>query len=193
MGQADAGYPTETTGEDRNMKSKMMMLAALAGATALYGQNPLTTELKQTYAGIKGNVTKAADAMPEGDYGFMPGPGSRTYGAAVVHIAEVQANLCGAAKGEAAPKIDGSKTSKAEAQAALKTAFDYCDPIYESATDADATKMVKMFGRDRTMFGALNFGVIHDNEMYGTLAVYLRAKSQVPPSSVRGGMGKKKE
>ncbi len=39
--------------------------------------------------------------------------------------------------------------------AALKTAFDYCDPIYESMTDADATKMVKMFGRDRTMFGAL--------------------------------------
>ncbi len=52
------------------MKSKMMMLAAFAGATALYGQNPLTTELKQTYAGIKGNVMKAADEMPEGDYGF---------------------------------------------------------------------------------------------------------------------------
>ena len=175
------------------MKSKMMMLVAFAGATALYGQNPLTTELKQTYTGIKGNVMKAADAMPEGDYGFMPGAGSRTYGAAVVHIADVQAALCGMAKGETGPKIDGSKISKADAQAALKTAFDYCDPIYESATDADATKMVKFFGgRDRTMFGVLNFGVIHDNEMYGTLAVYLRAKSQVPPSSVRP-TGKKKE
>ena len=175
------------------MKSKMMMLAAFAGATALYGQNPLTTELKQSYNQIKGNVMKAAEEMPESDYGFMPGPGSRTFGAAVVHIAEAQAAMCGAAKGEAAPKIDGSKTSKAEAQAALKTAFDYCDPIYESATDADATKMVKMFGRDRTMFGALNMGVVHDNEMYGTLAVYLRAKDKVPPSSMRGGMGKKKE
>jgi hypothetical protein len=187
--QAIQERPRERT---ERMKSKMMMLAAFAGATALYGQNPLTTELKQTYTGIKGNVMKAADAMPEGDYGFMPGPGSRTYGAAVVHIADVQAALCGAAKGEAGPKFDPGKTSKADAQAALKTAFDYCDPIYESATDADATKMVKMFGRDRTMFGALNFGVIHDNEMYGTLAVYLRAKSVVPPSSVRP-MGKKKE
>jgi hypothetical protein len=175
------------------MKSRMIMFAAFAGATALYGQNPITTELKQSYAQVKGNVMKAADEMPEGDYGFIPGPGSRTFGAAVVHIADVQAEVCGAAKGDTAPKIDGSKTSKADAQAALKTAFDYCDPIYESATDADATKMVKMFGRDRTMFGALNLGVIHDNEMYGTLAVYLRAKSQVPPSSIRGGMGKKKE
>jgi hypothetical protein len=175
------------------MKSKMMMLAAIAGASALYGQNPLTTELKQSYAQIKGNVMKAADEMPESDYGFIPGPGSRTFGAAVVHIADAQASICGAAKGEEGPKIDGSKTSKADAQAALKTAFDYCDPIYASATDADAAKMVKLFGRDRTLFGALNMGVVHDNEMYGTLAVYLRAKSQIPPSSIRGGMGKKKE
>jgi hypothetical protein len=50
-----------------------------------------------------------------------------------------------------------------------------------------------MFGRARTMFGVLDFGVIHDNEMYGTLAVYLRAKNKVPPSSAGRGAGKKKE
>ncbi len=175
------------------MKSKMMMLAMLAGATALYAQNPLTTELKQNYAQIKATVTKAADDMPDADYGFVPGPGSRTYGAAVAHIAEVQAGLCGMSKGEPGPKIDTSKTSKADAQAALKTAFDYCDPIYAAITDADSLKMVKMFGRDKTVFGVLDFGVIHSNEMYGTLAVYLRAKNKVPPSSAGRGMGKKKE
>ena len=173
------------------MKSKMIMLAALAGAAALYGQNPLTTELRQGYAQVKGNVMKAAEEMPESDYGFIPGAGSRTYGAAVLHIAQSQAGTCGAVKGEAPPMIDGNKTSKADAQAALKTAFDYCDPIYEAATDADATKMVKMGQRERTMFGALNGGVVHDNEMYGTLAVYLRAKGNVPPSSAGRGMGKK--
>ena len=104
------------------MKSKMMMLAVLAGATALYAQNPLTTELKQNYAQIKATVTKAAEEMPDADYGFVPGPGSRTFGAAVVHIAEVQAGLCGMSKSEPGPKIDASKTSKAEAAAALKTA-----------------------------------------------------------------------
>ena len=132
--------------------------------------------------------------MPESDYAFVPGAGSRTYGGAVVHIAVVQAGLCGMAKGEAGPKIDEMKMAKAEAIAALKTAFDYCDPIYAAATDAGSLKMVKMFGRDRTVFGVLDFGVIHSNEMYGTLAVYLRAKTRVPPSSAgRGMMGKKKE
>ena len=47
------------------MKSKTIMLALVAGAIALYGQNPLTTELKQNYAQIKATVTKAADDMPE--------------------------------------------------------------------------------------------------------------------------------
>ena len=40
------------------MKSKMMMLAVLAGATALYAQNPLTTELKMQYAESKSTITK---------------------------------------------------------------------------------------------------------------------------------------
>jgi hypothetical protein len=173
------------------MKSTMTMLLALAGASAMYAQNPLTTELKQGYTQIKGDVMKAAADMPESDYGFVPGPGSRTYGAAVVHIAVVQAAVCGMAGGKEAPKIDREKTSKADAIAALQAAFDFCDPIYAAATDADAAKMVKMFGRDRTMFGTLDFGVIHDNEMYGTLAVYLRAKDKVPPTSQASPMGKK--
>jgi hypothetical protein len=173
------------------MKSMTIALGALVCAAALYGQNPLSTELKQNYAEIKANVTKAASDMPEADYGFMPGKGSRTYGAAVLHIADAQAMICGVASGKPAPKIDGTKTGKADSLAALKTAFDFCDPIYAAFTDADATKMVKMFGRDRSMFGALDMGVVHDNEMYGTLAVYLRAKDMVPPSSAGRGMGKK--
>lgn len=177
------------------MKSMMIALLALTGAAAMYGQgNPLTTELKQGYNQIKGNVMKAAAEMPEADYSFVPGKGSRTFGAAVVHVAIVQAALCGMASGKEAPKFDEAKTDKTEAEADLKAAFDFCDPIYAGITDEEAMKTVKMFGRDRTVFGVLDFGVIHSNEMYGTLAVYLRAKDMVPPSSAgRGGMGKKKK
>jgi len=174
------------------MKSTMIAMAALLGASALYAQNPLTDELRQGYNGVKNNVTRAAEKMPDGDYSFAPGMGSRTFGAAVVHIAVVQAGLCGMAAGQE-KKIDESKTDKAAALEALKEAFAFCDPIYAGLTDSQATQTVKMFGRDRTKFGVLDFGVIHGNEMYGTLAVYLRAKGLVPPSSERGGMGKKKE
>jgi uncharacterized damage-inducible protein DinB len=177
------------------MKSTLLLLATFASASAIYAQNnPLSTELKANYNQIKNNVIKAAEEMPEAEYGFVPGPGSRTYGQAVLHIAEVQMGVCAMAQGEQPKQIDQTKTSKADAIAALKAAFDYCDPIYEALNDQNGLQMAKMFGRDRTRFGILDFGVIHSNEMYGTLAVYLRAKGTVPPSSAgRGGMGKKKQ
>ncbi len=51
--------------------------------------------------------------------------------------------------------------------------------------------MGKMFGRDNAKFNILNFGVIHDNEMYGTMAVYFRVKGMVPPSSEPRGPARK--
>ena len=78
--------------------------------------------------------------------------------------------------------------------AALKESFDYCDTVVDSLTDATAVQMVKMFGRDQTRLGTLYFDVIHNNEMYGQIVVYYRAKGMTPPSTAdRPNMGKKKE
>ena len=163
------------------MKSVLMVM--LAGASLSYAQSSLSAELKKGYDEIKSAIVKAADEMPEADYNYTPGPGSRTYGATTLHAATVQAAICGMASGKQAPRFDQSKTGKADVVAAVKAAFDFCDPIYAGVTDADATKLVKMFGRDRTMYGTLDFGLIHSNETYGSMAVYLRAKTKVPPTS----------
>jgi hypothetical protein len=165
------------------MKLTTVLLVAMASAFAVYAQsNPLSTELKANYNNIKNNVLRGAEKMPEADYGFKPAPESRTFGAVVTHIAQVQAALCASAKGEA-KQLDDSKTSKADAVALLKESIDYCDAVYAAITDTGGMEMGKMFGRDRTKFGILDFNVIHDNEMYGTMAVYLRAKGLIPPSS----------
>jgi uncharacterized damage-inducible protein DinB len=165
------------------MKSRLMFLIVVAGTSAVYAQsNPLSSAVKQNYNGIKNNLLKGAEKMPEADYTFKPAAESRTYGAVVTHIAAVQGAICASAKGED-KKFDDTKTGKADAVALMKQAFDYCDPIYDSLTDANGVEMGKMFGRNMAKFSILNFGVIHDNEMYGTMAVYLRAKGIVPPSS----------
>lgn len=170
----------------------MLTFLVLAGASTMFAQSdPLSTEVKQNYSRIKDNLLKGAEKVSEADYSFKPTPAVRTFGEVVNHIAEVQMSICGVAKGED-KKLDISKTDKASAVAGLKAAFDYCDPVYDALTDANGGQTVKMFGRERTKFGTLNFGVIHDNEMYGTMAVYLRLKGLVPPSSEpRGNMGKK--
>jgi hypothetical protein len=173
------------------IKLTALSLLLAAGISSAYAQsNPLTTELKANYNNIKNNVLKGAEKMPEADYSFKPAPESRTFGEVVTHIATVQAALCASAKGET-KQLDGTKTSKTDAVALLKESVDYCDPIYNAMTDTTGLEMGKMFGRDRTKFGILDFNVIHDNEMYGTMAVYLRAKGIVPPSSEPRGNNKK--
>jgi hypothetical protein len=167
------------------MKFSLMILTLAAGFSAgsIYAQsNPLSGAVKQNYNGVKNNILKGAEKMPEADYAFKPAPESRTFGEVITHIATVQGALCASAKGEN-KTFDGTKTSKADAVAVLKASIDYCDPVYDALTDANGLEMAKMFGRDTAKFNILNFNVVHDNEMYGTMAVYLRAKGVVPPSS----------
>ena len=163
----------------------ILTLTAAFAATALYAQNPFSTETKNSYNGIKNTLTRAADEMPEADYAYSTVPGkTRTYGEIISHIADIQMILCGVVKGEPQqPSFEKTKKTKAEATAALKQSFDYCDGVYNGMTDADGATTVKMFGRDQTKLGVLNFNVAHDNEMYGTAVAYLRMKDLVPPSS----------
>jgi uncharacterized damage-inducible protein DinB len=170
-----------------NRISTLTLTAVLFGAVALNAQNPLSSDTKNFYNGIKGTITKAADQMAEADYSFKASPMERTYGAMIGHIADVQFALCGNAKGEEKKSdAEKSKTAKADLVAALKESFDYCDGVYNGLTDADAATMVALFGpRKATKLAVLNFNIAHDNEMYGQLAVYLRIKGLVPPSSQR--------
>jgi uncharacterized damage-inducible protein DinB len=165
----------------------LTLMGALLGAAALNAQNPLSTDLKNSYNGIKGTLTKAADEMSEADYSFKASPPERTYGAIVGHIADVQLALCGNGNGEQKMgDAERTKTTKADLVAALKASFDYCDGVYGSLTDADAATKVTMFGPNKaTKLAVLNFNIAHDNEMYGQMVVYLRIKGLVPPSSQR--------
>ncbi len=177
--------------------SRLLLVAGLFGTMMAQAQvSQLVTELKQNYQGIKNDVTKGAEKMSEADYSYKATPQVRSYGEIITHIAEVQLALCGMANGEQKHLSNPKATSKADSEAMLKEAFDYCDPIYNGLTDASAIQTVKFFGgRDRSKFGVLDFGVIHGNEMYGQMVVYLRMKGLVPPSSEGRGMGrgKKKE
>ncbi len=165
----------------------LTLMGALLGAVALNAQNPLSTDTKNFYNGIKGTLTKAADEMSEADYSFKASPAEKTYGAMIGHIADVQLALCGNANGEQKMgDAEKTKTTKADLVAALKASFDYCDGVYGSLTDADAATKVTMFGPNKaTKLAVLNFNIAHDNEMYGQLVVYLRIKGLVPPSSQR--------
>jgi uncharacterized damage-inducible protein DinB len=91
-----------------------------------------------------------------------------------------------------------SEWPKADLVTALKQSFEACDAAYDGTTDANATEAVPSFRGQTTRLAALWGNIGHDQECYGTMAVYLRLKGVVPPSTemmekMEKMRGKKKE
>ena len=145
--------------------------------------NPFSTDARQTYALIKSSVLKAAEKMPAEDYSFRTVTEVRTFAQMIAHIVDAQFRMCGVVKGETPTTNASSKTTKAELVPALKASFDYCDPIYETMTDAAGAAKVRWARWEMSKLGLLNWNISHDNEMYGILGAFLRIKGIVPPSS----------
>ncbi len=164
----------------------ILFVAVLGYAFVLQAaDNPLSTELKQNYDQRKAALLAEADRMPDAEYSFKATPEVGTFGSRVAHVADAHMLICSAVKGETKKPETAGKTSKADLVAALKASFDYCDGAYDLLTDAAATETVKIFGQPQTKLSALWGNVAHDSEMYGYMAVYLRLKGLVPPSSER--------
>jgi hypothetical protein len=166
-------------------RSIVMMTAALACCVTVRAANPIIQEVKDAYLLRKGDLTKAAEKMPAEGYDFKPVPEVRTFGQTLAHVADVQMQLCAAALGERKSANAASKTSKADLMAALKASFDECDAAFDSMTDATAFQMIKTGSTERSRLGALLYDATHDTEEYGYLAMYLRLKNIVPPSTER--------
>jgi uncharacterized damage-inducible protein DinB len=170
------------------MKRYAAVLVGILGlfASPLFAQaqTPSTADaIRQYYNGVKNNLLKAADKMPDDGYDFKPTPEERSFGGWIAHVADAQTAGCSRALGAPKTPSAGSKTTKADLVAALKDSFDTCDAAYAALTDANASETVQSYRGPTTRLAALAGNVAHDNECYGAIAVYLRLKGIVPPSS----------
>lgn len=169
------------------MRKLLICICILAPVAAWSQDNPLSAFTKRIYGFQKDILLRSAEKMPEENYSFKPTDSVRTFGQIVGHLADGQYLFCSGAIGEQNPglKIEQTKTSKADLIAALKTAFTYCDKVYDGMTDSTGSQMVKLFGTDTPKLGALSFNNVHNMEHYGNLVTYMRIKNIVPPTSER--------
>ena len=169
----------------RTILRSSIICLLLAGAMASAQENPFSTWNKVAYARLKTILISSAEKMPEENYSFKPAESVRSYGQLVGHVADAQYLFCSIALGEKnpAPKIEQTKTSKADLITALKEAEAYCDKAYDSMTDASGAQMVKLFGNDTPKLDVLTVNNMHNMEHYGNLVTYMRLKNIVPPSS----------
>lgn len=143
------------------------------------GPNPLVAEVKGSYDRVKGNILKAAEAMPEDAYSFSPSKDERPFLQVAAHVADAQMGTCGTVKGEAMKGDAASSKTKADLLTKLKASFDLCDAAFASLTDATATDTSKGRSKLARMWG--NVG--HDTEQYAIMAAYMRQKGVKPPTA----------
>ena len=162
------------------------LAAVLAGTGALAAQSnvppTVSGEVKQNYMRTKDLILRAAAKMPEDGYSLKATPEVRTFAQAIGHISEAQGMICGGINGQP-ERADTSKTAKADVIAELKKSFDACDKAYDSINESNVSLVGGAGFMGGTLVGRLYGNLIHDNEMYGTIVVYLRLKGIVPPSS----------
>jgi len=167
------------------MTSRLIVVLTVAGA--LSAQAPpapsVAASAKRAYATIKTNFTKAAEKMPEENYSFKPVDAVETFGQRVAHIAN-QMGTCSALNGERKPSSVTGKTAKKDLVAGLAESFAECDKAFDALTDANALEPVGGGrGGPQPRIATLYGIVVHANEVYGAMGVYMRLKGLVPPSS----------
>ena len=149
--------------------------------------NPISTQLKGSWANVRDLLTKMADKMPDDGYRFKPTPELQDFGQRMAHVITFSMRACSQVKGEQKNLSFSAMPTKAEVTAAMKQANEECDSVFNSLTDADLQKMVNAGrGGQRSEFALLEGLVLeHSQEVYGYTAVYMRLKGIVPPSSER--------
>jgi len=170
-----------------NRKLIVILTAALANVCQLPAQkaDPFSAEIKQMYEHLKNNVTRVAEKMPEENYSFKPTAETRTFAQIVGHVADVQSRSCSVVNGGQESLKASATTTKADLVAALNESFSICDRAFGSLTDATTLDMIMWpQGQHHSKAALLIMAVVsHSNEEYGYMAVYLRLKGIVPPSS----------
>ena len=172
--------------------------AALCAGTVAAQQAPpasvdFATALKNQQRTITGNILKSAEKMTEADYAFKPtgvAPEVRTFGQLIIHLANANNGSCARAKGEQPkPNID-EKTAmtKADIVKAMSDAISFCQGVYDAQTNTSLVEMMKVSGPNNTQLersrgAGLVSNIAHNNEHYGNIVTYMRAKGLVPPSS----------
>jgi len=170
------------------MKRFCTTLALTAGIALAQGSNPLTTEAQQAWNRTMNNVVAAAEKMPEDDYNFKPTPESMSFRDLVAHTADSAMGACSGYNGERKTAGAAQMKTKAELVGALKAAQAECDKAY-APNDAKGTEMMTGGGGGpRSRLSTLWGNTVHIEHEYAQMAVHLRLKNQVPPSSAgRGG------
>jgi uncharacterized damage-inducible protein DinB len=156
-------------------------MPAPAASTTLAG------DFASDFASQENLILKAADAMPAEHFDFKPTAPQQNFGERLMHIVMVNGGLFKALGGKTpAPMIDMQAKSKADVMAALKQSFDYGLAVVKEFNDQQMVERVmppRFMGPTASRARIISFSMVHTEDIYGQMVVYLRLNGVTPPAS----------
>lgn len=134
--------------------------------------------------------TKAyLDAMPDDGYGFKPTPEIRSFAGQMLHLADGNYGLIGAATGKPNPlgKVSVEKTVEQTKEATTKAVMDSYDFVIsaiQGMTAAQLQETVKFAGKDVSRAIMILKTFEHQTHHRGQTTIYLRLKGVTPPGEM---------
>lgn len=161
------------------MSTKALLCLGLACGSLAAQNNLTTTAIQRYFNGVRRNLEAAADVMPADKYGYKLTDGQMTFAEWLNHSTDRNYTDCATLKAEPAPEAQkhlADLKAKAEVAQALKNSLAYCAQALDSMDDS------KVLSTPQMSYSFLHI-IIHNNEIYGNIAGYLRSSGIVPPST----------
>jgi uncharacterized damage-inducible protein DinB len=169
-------------GGRQNTPARGGNMPAPAASTSLAG------DVQADWASQKDLIIKAANAMPAEHFDFKPTPPQQNFGERVMHIAQVNAGIFRALGGKTpAPMINMEARQKADVMKALQQSFDYGETLIKEFNDQQLIERVmppRFMGPTASRVRIIYFLMVHTEDIYGQMVVYLRLNGVTPPASV---------
>jgi uncharacterized damage-inducible protein DinB len=172
--------------------------AAKQSPRTLQPPSSLTGACERLLTGIEKTIVDAAEAMPEDKFYFTPESlhiegsaceGVRTFAGQVKHLATDNYAIWSPITGDSMPRgikdVNGPAELKAKAEIMkfLKGSFALGHKAIATVTAENAMDMIAFRGNKLPRLDLAFFALIHSNDHYGQMVVYLRMAGIVPPAS----------
>ena len=150
----------------------------------------LQADFLKDWEAQKNKLMKIAAAMPEDKFGFKPKPELRTWAEQLTHVAgAIVGTMRRLDPSITPPTLPEKADTKADVLKVLGDAYDFGTAILKKQTDATLAQGVQgppyygpgLSTRARLVYRTL----VHSEDEYGVMTVYLRLNGITPPASER--------
>jgi len=169
-------------GGRQNAPARGGNMPAPAASTSLAG------DVQADWASQKDLIIKAANAMPAEHFDAKPTAPQQTFAERLMHIVQVNAGVLRTLGGKTpAPMINMEARQKADVIRALQQSFDYGEALIKEFNDQQLIERVmppRFMGPTASRVRIIYFSMVHTEDIYGQMVVYLRLNGVTPPASV---------